>query len=222
MRIAAVDLITNTCFPVLAADELGLFKAEGLDVEIELIPALQSTRALRSGVVDLMAAGSIYDILTEFPEWSGAKIVVALSQGTPWLLVVRSSLTAERGDISAVKGLRITAAEGPDQAFKQMLIRAGIDPARDLDIVELTGARARDVSFGVFAAQALADGKVDGFWANAMGAETAVSRGVGKVLIDVRRASARPRSRSAARRRGYRPARPIASPTAAHPHEGAE
>ena len=159
MRIAAVDLITNTCFPVLAADELGLFKAEGLDVEIELIPALQSTRALRSGVVDLMAAGSIYDILTEFPEWSGAKVVVALSQGTPWLLVVRSNLTAERGDISAVKGLRITAAEGPDQAFKQMLIRAGIDPARDLDIVELTGARARDVSFGVFAAQALADGK---------------------------------------------------------------
>ena len=187
MRIAAVDLITNTCFPVLAADELGLFKAEGLEVEIELIPSLQSTQALRSGVVDLMAAGSIYDILTEFPEWNGAKVVVALSQGTPWLLVVRSNLAAKRGDIGAVKGLRITAAEGPDQALKQMLIRAGIDPARDLDIVELTGARARDVSFGVFAAQALAEGKVDGFWANAMGAETAVSRGVGKVLIDVRR-----------------------------------
>ena len=32
MRIATVDLISNTCFPVRAADELGLFKAEGLDV----------------------------------------------------------------------------------------------------------------------------------------------------------------------------------------------
>jgi ABC-type nitrate/sulfonate/bicarbonate transport system substrate-binding protein len=30
-------------------------------------------------------------------------------------------------------------------------------------------------------------GQIDGFWANAMGAETAVSRGVGKVLVDVRR-----------------------------------
>jgi ABC-type nitrate/sulfonate/bicarbonate transport system substrate-binding protein len=30
-------------------------------------------------------------------------------------------------------------------------------------------------------------GQVDGFWANAMGAETAVSRGVGKIHIDVRR-----------------------------------
>jgi NitT/TauT family transport system substrate-binding protein len=28
---------------------------------------------------------------------------------------------------------------------------------------------------------------MDGFWANAMGAETAVSRGAGKILIDVRR-----------------------------------
>jgi ABC-type nitrate/sulfonate/bicarbonate transport system substrate-binding protein len=43
------------------------------------------------------------------------------------------------------------------------------------------------VSFGVFAARALEAGQIDGFWANAMGAETAISRGAGKVLIDVRR-----------------------------------
>jgi NitT/TauT family transport system substrate-binding protein len=187
LRIAAVDLITNTCFPLLAADELGIFKSEGLDVEIELLPMLRGTQALRSGAVDFLAAGSVYDILTEFPGWNGAKVVVALSQGTPWLLTVRSNLAAKRGDISAVKGLRITAAEGPDQALKQMLIRAGIDPSRDLEIVELSGARGRDVSFGVFAAKALEEGKIDGFWANAMGAETAVSSGAGKILIDVRR-----------------------------------
>ena len=35
-RIAAVDLVSNTCFPVLAADELGFFKAEGLEARIEL------------------------------------------------------------------------------------------------------------------------------------------------------------------------------------------
>ena len=187
MRIAAVDLISNTCFPLLAADELGLFEAEGLDVEIELFPMLRGTQALRSGAVDLMAAGSVYDILTEFPGWQGAKIVVALSQGTPWLLVVRADLAARRGDINAVKGLRLTAAEGPDQALKAMLVRAGIEPGRDFEIVELPGARGRDVSFGVFAARALEAGQIDGFWANAMGAETAVSGGAGKVLIDVRR-----------------------------------
>src|SRR5262245_39570885 len=187
MHIAAVDLISNTCFPLLAADELGLFKAEGLNVEIELLPMLRGTRALRNGAVDLMAAGSVYDLLTEFPAWKGSKIVVALSQGTPWLLVVRADLAARRGDLNAVRGLRLTAAEGPDQALKQMLVRAGIEPGRDLEIVKLPGARGRDVSFGVFAARALEAGQIDGFWANAMGAETAVSRGAGKVLIDVRR-----------------------------------
>ena len=59
MRIAAVDLVSNTCFPVLAADELGLFKAEGLDIEIVLFAALHGTRALRDGSVDAMAAGSV-------------------------------------------------------------------------------------------------------------------------------------------------------------------
>jgi NitT/TauT family transport system substrate-binding protein len=43
------------------------------------------------------------------------------------------------------------------------------------------------MNFGVMAAQALEDRKVDGFWANGMGAELAVRRGVGSVVIDVRR-----------------------------------
>ena len=187
LRIAAVDLVSNTCFPALAADELGFFKAEELDARIELVAMLGATKALRDGSADAMIAGSVHDVLTEFPEWKGAKLVVALSQGTPWLLVVRADLSAKRGDLRALKGLRLTAAEGPDLALKQMLIGAQINPDRDLAIIELPGAKARDVSFGVFAARALEAGQIDGFWANAMGAETAVNRGVGKILIDVRR-----------------------------------
>jgi ABC-type nitrate/sulfonate/bicarbonate transport system substrate-binding protein len=187
MRIAAVDLISNTCFPALAADELGFFKAEGLDARIELVASLGATKALHDGSADAMIAGSVHDVLTEFPQWKGVKIVVALSKGTPWLLVVRADLNAKRGDLTAIKGLRLTAAEGPDLALRQMLIGAKIDPDRDLQIIELPGAKGRDVSFGVFAARALGAGQIDGFWANAMGAETAVSRGVGKVLVDVRR-----------------------------------
>jgi NitT/TauT family transport system substrate-binding protein len=187
MRIAAVDLVSNTCFPALAAEELGFYKAEGLDAHIELVPMLGATRALRNGEADAMIAGSVHDILTEFPRWEGAKLIVALSQGTPWLLVLRSDIPSKRGDINAVKGLRLTAAEGPHLALRQLLLDAKIDPDQDLRIVELPGAKARDVSFGVFAARALEAGQVDGFWANAMGAETAVRRGVGKIVIDVRR-----------------------------------
>lgn len=186
-RIAAVDLISNTCFPALAADELGFFKAEGLDAHIELVAMLGATKALRQGSADAMIAGSVFDLLTEFPNWKGAKIAVALSQGTPWLLVVRANLDAKRGDLNALKGLRITAAEGPDLALKELLKSGGIEVGRDVQIVGLPGAKSRDVSFGVFAARALQAGQIDGFWANAMGGETATSSGAGKILIDVRR-----------------------------------
>ncbi len=187
MRIAAVDLVSNTCFPALAADQLGFFKDEGLDARIELVAAMGATRALRDGSADAMIAGSVHDVLTEFAGWSGARLCVALSQGTPWLLTVRADLAAGRGDFDALRGLRLTAAEGPDLAFKQMLRSAGLDPERDLEIIELPGAKQRHVSFGVFAAEALRDGDIDGFWANAMGAETAVTSGFGKIHVDVRR-----------------------------------
>jgi ABC-type nitrate/sulfonate/bicarbonate transport system substrate-binding protein len=187
MRIAAVDLVSNTCFPALAADELGFFKGEGLDVQIELVSAMGSTRALREGSADAMIAGSVFDVLTEFTDWQGAKVCVALSQGTPWLLTVRADLAAERGDVGALRGLRFTAAEGPDLAFRHMLRTGGLDPDHDLEIIDLPGAKDRHVSFGVFAAQGLVEGKIDGFWSNAMGAETAVANGVGKIHVDVRR-----------------------------------
>jgi ABC-type nitrate/sulfonate/bicarbonate transport system substrate-binding protein len=187
MRIATVDLISNTVFPLLAADELGLFKAEGVDVSIELRPGGQ--RAMRSGEVDMVATGAPYSLLTDFPGWKGTKLVVALSQGTPWLLVVRADLAAKRGDLSAIKGLRLGAAGGgPVHALKQMVIGAGIEPGRDFElIVDQPATRGRDVSFGVSAASQLEAGLLDGFWANALGAETVVESGLGKVLIDVRR-----------------------------------
>ena len=47
-------------------------------------------------------------------------------------------------------------------------------------------------SFGVLAAEALERGAVDGFWANALGSETAVRRGVGKIVVDVRRGDGPP------------------------------
>ena len=48
------------------------------------------------------------------------------------------------------------------------------------------------MSSGVAAAKALAEGKIDGFWANATGAEVAVRRGVGTIVLDVRRGDGPP------------------------------
>jgi len=48
-------------------------------------------------------------------------------------------------------------------------------------------ANPAGVSFGVNAARAMEEGKIDGFWANGMGAEVAVQRGLGTMVLDARR-----------------------------------
>jgi ABC-type nitrate/sulfonate/bicarbonate transport system substrate-binding protein len=192
IRIATPDLVTNSYFPALAAEELGLYREEQLDAHVELLPSLDAVNALRDGQVDFVAGGA-HSTLLAFPGWTGAKVVVALSQGTPWLLVLRADLDARRGDISAVKGLRIGAAPGPDRAFLQLLKAAGIDPRQDgIAIAPVPGATDPGASFGVLAADALERGLVDGFWANALGSETAVRRGVGRIVLDVRRGDGPP------------------------------
>lgn len=195
MRIAVPDLITNSYFPGLAAEELGFYKAEGLDAHVELLyPAPVAVAALRDGRLDAVCEGA-HTTLTGFPQWKGAKLVVALVQGTPWLLVLRADLPGNRGDVQAVKGLRIGAAPGPDQALRRLLTEAGVDPERDgVQMVPVPGTDRPDVSFGVQAARALEARQLDGFWANAMGSEIAVRRGVGKLLLDVRRGDGPPQA----------------------------
>jgi ABC-type nitrate/sulfonate/bicarbonate transport system substrate-binding protein len=192
MRIATPDLVTNSYFPALAAEELGIYREEGIEAHLELLPSLEAVNALRDGVVDFVAGGA-HTMLLAFPQWKGARLVVALSQGTPWLLVLRADLPARRGDIGAVKGLRIGAAPGPDRAFRRLLAEVGLDPVRDtITIGPVPGALEPGASFGVVAADALERRLVDGFWANALGSETAVQRGVGKVIADVRRGDGPP------------------------------
>ena len=192
MRIATPDLVTNSYFPALAAEELGIFREEGLAAHVELLPSLDAVNALRDRAVDFVAGGA-HTTLLAFPGWRGAKVVVTLSQGTPWLLVLRADLPGRRGDVGVVRGLRIGAAPGPDRAFHHLLHEAGIDPTQDsITVAPVPGALAPGASFGVLAAQALERGLIDGFWANALGSETAVRRGVGKVVLDVRRGDGPP------------------------------
>jgi ABC-type nitrate/sulfonate/bicarbonate transport system substrate-binding protein len=196
MRIAVPDLITNSYFPALAAEELDLYKAEGLDAHVELLtPAPAAMAALRDGAVQCVVTGA-HTTLTAFPGWKGAKLCVAVAQGTPWLLVLRADLFAKRGDVQAIKGLRIGAAPGPDAALMRLLAEAGIDVARDrVQVMRVPGTERPGTSFGVCAAEALEARQIDGFWANALGSETAVRRGVGQIVVDVRRGDGPPAAR---------------------------
>ena len=188
MRLAVPDLVSNSYFPAVAAVELGFFRAEGLDVTLEhLFPIPRTMEALRDGELDFVA-GPAHAVLTAFPDWRGAKLIVALARHTYWLLILRSDLGVQQGDVQAVKGLRIGAAPGPDLALKRLLQEEGIDlESDDVAIGPVAAASGPGVSFGVQAALALEEGIIDGFWANAMGSEVAIRSGVGTVVLDVRR-----------------------------------
>jgi len=188
MKLAVPDMISNSYFPAEAAIELGFFKAEGLDVTLELIfPVDKAYAALRDGAVDFVG-GSAHSALAAFPNFRGVKLVCAQAQGMYWFLVMHAALNARRGDVSVVKGRRIAAAPWVDKGLRGLLEEAGIDVERDgVTIAPVPGAAGAGVNFGITAAKALEERTIDGFWANGMSAEVAVRRGVGTVVLDVRR-----------------------------------
>src|SRR5271154_2199005 len=188
MKIAIPDLISNSYFPAIAAVKLGLFKQEGLDVDLELVvPVEKALDALKDGSLEFLGCSS-HLVVGGFPEWRGARLLCAQAQGMYWFLVMRADLGAARGDIGVVRDRRIGAAPWVEMGLRRLLIEAGIDLERDsVTIAPVPGASGATVNFGLTAAKALEDGKIDGFWANGMGAEVAVRRGVGAVVLDVRR-----------------------------------
>jgi ABC-type nitrate/sulfonate/bicarbonate transport system substrate-binding protein len=193
VRLAIPDLISNSYFPALAAAELGFFAREGIDVSAELIfPVDRAYRALRDGEIDFVG-GAAHGALAAFPEWRGVKLLGALAQGMYWFLVMRAELGIARGDLAGLKGRRIGAAPWVDMGLRRLLAAAGLDPKENgIDIAPVPGATGSSVNFGLTAAEALAAGKIDGFWANGMATEIAVTGGTGTVVLDVRRGDGPP------------------------------
>ena len=188
MKLAIPDLISNSYFPAIAAVHLGYFADQGLDTTLELmVPVETAFEGMREGTVQFLGA-SAHLMAGGFPEWRGVKLICAQSQGMYWFLVVNKALGVKRGDLDGLDGLRIGAAPWVAVGLKRLLAERGIDPeARGIQIAPIPHAHGAGVNFGVAAAQALRDGRVDGFWANGMGAEIAALEGTGEVILDARR-----------------------------------
>jgi ABC-type nitrate/sulfonate/bicarbonate transport system substrate-binding protein len=188
MKLAIPDLISNSYFPALAAAELGYFRREELDVTVELIfPVDRAYEALHNGEIDFVG-GAAHGALAAFPQWRGVKLLGALAQGMYWFLVMRTELGIARGDLAALRGRRIGAAPWVEMGLRRLLAASGVDPIGDrIEIGPVPGATGPSINFGLAAAEALATGKIDGFWANGMAAELTVSSGTGTIVLDVRR-----------------------------------
>src|SRR5690242_3951509 len=193
MRIAVPDLISNSYFPAIAAVELGCMRDEGIDASVELLfPVDAAYHALAAGKIDIVA-GSAHSALAAFPQWQGVKLLCAQAQGMYWFLVMHKDLGAKRGELHIVKGRSIGAAPWVEMGLRRLLIEAGYDLARDkVSIAPVPGTGSPTANFGLMAAKALEERKIDGFWANGMGAEVALRGGYGTVVLDVRRGDGPP------------------------------
>jgi len=186
MRVTVSDVVSPSYFPLAAAVELGFFQAEGLDAEF-IFPPVDAGRVLVDGDVDFYGA-SPYVAFQCLPEWRGGKILCALSQYTYWFLAVRADLGAVKGDMSALKGLRISASGQPGLLLRKLLVDGGLDLERDkVQVVPAPRPPEGLENLARVGIQALTEGSADGFWGNAMRAELAIRCGMATMLLDVRR-----------------------------------
>src|SRR5262249_48926548 len=125
-RLLVADLDSPSYFVATAAVDLGFFKQEGLEVEL-LTGAKNGPERMREGTLHFFG-GPAFAATRAFPGWKGVKLLCALSHYSYWFMAVRADLDVQRGDVNAVKGLRIAAsAAWPGTGLRHMLADAGID-----------------------------------------------------------------------------------------------
>jgi ABC-type nitrate/sulfonate/bicarbonate transport system substrate-binding protein len=192
MRITVADAISPSYFVAIAAVQLGFFRQEGIDMEFVFSPP-DPSQALKDGAIDFFG-GSPYTGLRTFPGWRGGVLLCALSHYTYWFLAVRSDIRCDQGDVSAVKGLRLSASVEPGQTLKRLLEEAGLDLERD-NVRIVRSPRRTSQNWAWDGVDAIEQGVADGYWGNGLRADLGVKRGIAKILLDVRRGDGPPAAR---------------------------
>lgn len=192
MRLTVADAISPSYFVAIAAVQLGYFEREGIEMEF-VFPPPNPSQALKDGAIDCFG-GSPYTTLRAFAGWRGGVLLCALSHYTYWFLAVRSDIACERGDVTAVKGLRLSASAEPGVAMKRLLEEAGIDLQRD-NVRIVPSPRRTSPNAAWEGVDAIEHGLSDGYWGNGLRADLGVKRGIAKILLDVRRGDGPPAAR---------------------------
>jgi NitT/TauT family transport system substrate-binding protein len=186
-RIWVADLDSPSYFVATAAVELGYFKREGVDIEF-VYNTREGPTLLREGKLDFIG-GPAYVGLRAFPEWKGVKLLCALSQYSYWFLAVRRDLDVRRGDLAALRGLRISAAiADPGKGLHYMLMEAGLDLERDkIQIVPPPPSYGDKGFMARNGVDAITQGLADAYWGNGMRVALGETLGIAKLHLDLRR-----------------------------------
>lgn len=191
-RIWVADLDSPSYFVATAAVELGYFKREGIDVEF-VYNTREGPALMREGKLDFIG-GPAFVGLRAFPEWQGVKLLCALAQHTYWFLAVRRDLDVKRGDLAALKGLRISAAmSDPSKLLVHMLREAGLDLERDkIEIVPPPPSYGDKGYMARNGVDAITNGSADAYWGNGMRVALGEKLGIAKLHLDLRRGDGPP------------------------------
>jgi NitT/TauT family transport system substrate-binding protein len=187
-RLVVADLDSPSYFIATAAVELGFFREEGVDAEVErAYGALNGPERLRNGEVHFLG-GPAYMATRAFPGWKGARLLCALAQYSYWFLAVRADLAVTRGDLDALKGLRISSSTAfPELGLRHLLKQANIDLERDrVSIVPLPNTKDEHLKYRV-GVEAFNQNIADAYWGNGMRLAIGEKLGIAKVHLDLRR-----------------------------------
>ena len=195
-RLMVADLDSPSYFVAVAAAELGYFEQEGVDIELERsYGAHNGAQRLRDGTLHFYG-GPAYAAVSAFPAWNGVKLLCALSQYSYWFLAVRADLDVKRGDLGALKGLRISSSmAAPVLGLRHLLAESGIDLERD-NVSIVPPPPAKDGQWmGHAGVEAIKQDLADAYWGNGMRVAIGEKRGVAKVHLDLRRGDGPPGAR---------------------------
>lgn len=191
-KLMVADYDSPSYFVATAAVKLGFFKQQGVDVEfVAEYGSRQGPERLRDGSIHFFG-GPAFATTRAFPEWRGVKLVAALAQHSYWFMGLRKDIEIARGDLKALKGLRIASSFAfPRTALRHMLSEAGLDmDNNDVRIADIPPSdlesHSRD---GIIAIEG---GYADGFWGNGMRLALAEKAGIAKLHVDLRRGDGPP------------------------------
>jgi ABC-type nitrate/sulfonate/bicarbonate transport system substrate-binding protein len=194
-RIWVPDLDSPSYFVAIAAVELGFFKQEGVDIEF-VYNTKEGPELMLAGKVDFIG-GPAYAATRTFPAWKGAKLLCALAQHSYWFMAVRKSLDIKRGDLQALKGLRISAAVSwPGMGLRYMLADAGLDLERDnIQLVPPPPPYGDKGFLARNGIDTILNNTADAYWGNGMRIALGESMGIAKLHLDLRRGDGPPGAR---------------------------
>lgn len=170
------------------AEAGGFFKREGLDLDtIDVTTGPRQVAAIMGGSVDMAPLG--LQLVIQATSRGGD--IVALSTGydiLPMSLVLSNAAVAKAGitdgmstdeKIKRIKGLRIGITgpgSGTDDMIRTLTSLRGVDPDKDIKILPLGN--------GDSMMAAMQQGLTDGFVITSPFPETAVARGLGRIIVE--------------------------------------